>query len=1103
MRGMRWFSTLLLFVLFAGVVPVAAQAPNQDDGTATTAQTAIDGWYVVQFAEPSLAAQAKSLGAQSMMTVRGQLNVQTASSQAYVNKLKGEQALFALDLARAIPGAQVGRSFQVVLNAVAVKVSGNGLEAIKALMTLPGVTRVTPQTIYTVDMDYSLPLIDAPALWSSLGGRSMAGEGVKVAIVDTGIDPTHPMFDGTNFDYPTTGTWPKGYCADHDGFCNGKIIAANNSMPTFDVSEDEFLSPMDAVDHGTHVAGTAAGNTVTATYGTASPVISGVAPGAWLMIYKGLYLTPDGNGSGSNIMLAGALEDAVSDGADVINNSWGSDTFVMPSNDPLVQAYEAAADAGIVIVFSAGNAGPNYNTVGNPTSDKFIQVGASTTSRAFYNTLHVTAPTPVTDTLQMFPGNQFADIAPSAYPTMTIGPLPYIPCDLLGIPDTTLAGVTVGITQTAPYTADGWIALIPRGTYNFTDKLDNAIDQGASAVIMYTDAARTWKGGFTAGNRDIYTVMIAHDLGVDMVDWWETYTDTARTDIGYPVSAWTVETPDVIAEFSSRGPDATLLIKPDLVAPGVNILSAKPGGTYQPLNGTSMASPHVTGSAALLLAAHPDWTPAQVKSALMSTASQTILDTDETTLADIMTQGSGRIDLGEASDPGLTFDKPSVSFGVVPQGGEMSEVISAADVAGTVETYTLSVDEWVTATGQVTFTLSAADLAMAAGGTMPFTLTVDVGPGAPFMDLEGDIVISGTEHVAHIPYWVRVTPGATADVLLVDFDMNQLGGGGNYQGYYTSTLDSLSVAYDTWDIGALLYYPDRAVLDLYDKVIVFTGDNYVYWLDPIADDIRMYLAMGGKMLITGQDALGNDGLYSWPFMRGAANTPLVDGTFPMAVGMQDVAPFLKDMVFDALPGGDGAGNQAYVDELDPLYYSDIDTGPLFQIPNTVSAVQDGVVGVKSSYEPTIERIQNPLVYEEYSWRVAYLGFGVEGVNNDTGYNTREELVGTLFDWLDDQVMVSFDQPSYMAAGPLKFVNVTATMSATIGTEAIYYAWDFGDGSPIQYTTAPSAEHQYLQNGFYTVYVEAMDEYTHKAVGDTAVVEVGSHLYLPIVAKAAP
>ncbi|NLF11205.1 MAG: S8 family serine peptidase, partial [Anaerolineaceae bacterium] len=637
MKNRRWLLLALILVLVLPMSSTLAQVPPQTDGPAAGPTIAEGNWYLVEFEAPPLAVHARSeeAAARAMFT-GGKLNVESAASQSYVNQLVEQQSQFQAALVRAIPGATVHRSYQVALNAVAVQLPDSELETVKALWAQPGVARVTPQMIYTVDMDYSLPLIDAAALWSQVGGRDQAGAGIKIADIDSGINPTHPLFDGTGWSYPTTGTWPKGDTA----FTNGKIIAARYYPPTFDVSTEEEASPQDHHGHGSHTAGTAAGNRVMATYGTSTIEVSGVAPGAWLMVYKGLFLDETGTGAtGSNLMLAGAVEDAIKDGADVINNSWGSTAITFPADDPLTKAYEAAVDAGIVVVFSTGNSGPGYNTTGNPSSPKFIEVGASTTERAYYNTISVTAPTPVDPALASFPGNEFSDIGPSAIPTTTIGPLPYLPTDLLGVPDLSLPGMFEGITETAPYNG-GWIALIPRGEHDFSDKLDNAIVHGASAAVMYTDSERTWKGGFTASGRELYTVMISYDLGQQARTWWTTHTDDARIQIGYPVSAFESETPDMIADFSSRGPGVDLTIKPDLVAPGANIVSAGLGAAWNSWGGTSMAAPHVTGSVALLRQLHPDWTVDQIKSALMNTASQTVVDLDEVTTADVMTQGA-------------------------------------------------------------------------------------------------------------------------------------------------------------------------------------------------------------------------------------------------------------------------------------------------------------------------------------------------------------------------------------------------------------------------------------------------------------------------------
>ncbi len=1122
--------TGLIVGVFSGTI-TKAQAPIESDGPTPAIAQAEGNWYIIELEKPALAIQAQSANKTEYVNEFGKLDVNSASSQGYINELAADQAAFTTALTKAIPGTKIYRGYQVLLNGLAVELPNSELTTLQTLASLPGVSRISPQQIYTVSLDYSLPLIQAPALWSELGGRVLAGQGVKVADVDTGIDPTHVMFSGEGFSYPATGTWPKGYCATVSGFCNGKIIAARYYPPTFAVNTGEELTPRDVVGHGSHTAGIAAGDVVTGTYGTSNPLLSGVAPGAWLMVYKGLFKTVDGtNASGSNIMLAGAAEDAIRDGADVINNSWGSaGPLSKDANDPLVRAYEAAVDAGVVVVFSLGNSGPGFDTSGSPggESTKFIGVGASTTERAYYNTIKVTAPAGVPANLQSFPGNQLSSIAPSAIPTGNIGPKPYIPTDLLGNP----------ITSTVPYSDTGWIALIPRGTYSFSIKLNNALNAGASGAVIYTTAGTTWKGGFTAGGAALYAVMISNDLGVAAKNWWTANPHTAMMEIGYPASPWLTEIPDMIADFSSRGPSIELGIKPDVTAPGVNILSAYYDGSFQLMNGTSMAAPHVTGSAALLVELHPEWSPAQVKSALMSTASQTILNLDGVTTANVMTQGAGRIDLSKAGDPGLTFDEPSHSFGMLPQGTTGSVEITAKDVTGAAETYAVSVVQTVGETGQVTVTTSTGSLDVTPYGKSSFTLSVEVGNSATPQDLEGDVVISSTLHMAHIPYWVRVVPAGAGDVLLVDFDESEatsdfglttIYGGPftDFTHFYTSTLTAMGVTYDYWNVWNELS-PPVSVLDQYDKVIVWTGNyggylrlgNSLYLGDTLsANDFRVYLANGGKLLFTGQEALG-DFYYRLngrgpidkmqPYMRGSANAPLVDGVFPgtppqpSVVGVEEFNPFLKDMQLDLSSEGDGAGNQYAVDEVQYANFIDLDTAPMFEVVNTVTdTVESGYVASHSSFEPTIERVKDPVgvPQEPVAWRIAELNFGLEGVNDDTGFTTRQALMQAIFDWQDDVVTVDFANPFYTAPKAFAFVNFTASANSSKGGEILRYRWDFGDGSGIQETTTGAVSHQYQVEGLYHAYVEVLDSYGHKAVSQAVLVQVGYHTFLPVILK---
>jgi hypothetical protein len=426
---------------------------------------------------------------------------------------------------------------------------------------------------------------------------------------------------------------------------------------------------------------------------------------------------------------------------------------------------------------------------------------------------------------------------------------------------------------------------------------------------------------------------------------------------------------------------------------------------------------------------------------------------------------------------------------------------------------------------------------MTAGGNVSFTVAVDVGAGATLQDLEGNIVLSGATHEAHIPYWVRVYEDTGAEVLLVDLDESGLtdyyGGTnlygdpfGDYTGYYTSTLQTMGVAYDYWDVWSMPpYSPPRSVLDKYDKVIVYTGDyggtgwvgpDLYLWDSLEGNDFRNYLAAGGKMLVMGQDALGDavmqyydfgtvDGLA--PYMRGAADKPLADGIFqtippqPSVVGLEDFNPFLQYMTLDLSAAGDGAGNQLGVDEIEWLNYIDLDTRPLFEVVNTVPAAESGYVATRSSYEPTIERVKDPIgvPQEPVSWRVAFLAFGLEGVNNDTGYTTCEQLLGALFDWMDDEVTVAFDAASYAVGASFTPVSFSATMSSSKGGDAVLYRWDFGDGTSYETTEENTVTHQYMVPGVYFARVEATDEYGHKAVSDPVRVTAGSVIiFFPIV-----
>nr|WP_317978303.1 S8 family serine peptidase [Niallia endozanthoxylica] len=362
--------------------------------------------------------------------------------------------------------------------------------------------------------------------------------------------------------------------------------------------------------HGTHVAGIIAAN----------GRIKGVAPEATIYAYRAL--GPGGMGTTEQVIAA--IEQAIEDKVDVLNLSLGNN--VNGPDLPLSTALNNAVDHGIVAVTSSGNSGPNVWTVGSPgTAAKAISVGAST-------------------------------------PTMKI---PYLEIEGEQMRLEPLLGSVAWELDRTYELADGGmgkpkqlkgvkgkIALIKRGEITFSEKVINAEKAGAEAVIIYNNT----KGPFI-GNLDrtslIPVMSLSKDDGIELTQKIKKGNAYVTTNI--------IEEKDIIADFSSRGPvTSSWEIKPDLLAPGVSILSTIPGG-YLSLQGTSMAAPHVAGASALLKQAHPEWNPEQIKAALMNYAKP--LQKRNGEFYKSYEQGAGRIQLKEAIEAEVLIYPASLQFG--------------------------------------------------------------------------------------------------------------------------------------------------------------------------------------------------------------------------------------------------------------------------------------------------------------------------------------------------------------------------------------------------------------------------------------------------------
>ena len=597
--------------------------------------------YLIEFVEPSVATYKGGIAGfaatSAKATGRERIDLNARPVQSYAEYLEQRQNTVMAEINQRVRGLKVQANLTLTFNGVIVEHFGGDLK--EQLRGVPGVKAVHEDAVYEVHMDASNDLISAPDLWTKLGGQASAGAGINVAVVDSGITFDHPMF-GDNGHEPLAVAAGDDYCAANAELCNDKLAVARFYPSLADVHPDEFLdSPWDFNGHGTHVAGTAVGNPVSATFNGVAVNFSGVAPGANLFVYKAMYSRNDGLGSGSTLSLAQALEDAASDGAHVINNSWGGGAGSSPANSYYTPIMQALDEMGVVTVTSAGNSGPGPVTVGCPGCiEETITVASTQTGRDFVNQLDVTGFEPI----QSWLGNGNFEVNEA------------ITADLLPASQVDEANIEACNAFAADAFA-GQIALVSRGSCSFEQKANMVQDAGAVGVVVYnTDDSIII---MSMGAATLPGVSIINSAGLAIEEAWEA---GMQATLNPNTKAIDADFVDVMSGFSSRGPngDASIL-KPEIAAPGSDILSAAPGPGLAMMSGTSMAGPHVAGAAALVLASYEDLKPQQVKSILMTSAKGGVKKEDAETPADPFDVGAGRLELSQVTDVGVTFDRPS------------------------------------------------------------------------------------------------------------------------------------------------------------------------------------------------------------------------------------------------------------------------------------------------------------------------------------------------------------------------------------------------------------------------------------------------------------
>jgi uncharacterized repeat protein (TIGR01451 family) len=657
------------------------------------------------------------------------LDVNSPESQLYLTYLAEQQSTFEVSAKQKIAQAVITNHYDVVFGGVSMLVPASQVEQVAGL---PGVEAVYLDELLQLETDRSPAFIGAPTVWNDLGGQESAGEGVIVGVLDTGIWPEHPSFsdpDPSGKPYaapppPLVGTraceFGSAVPGDASFTCNNKLIGADRFMNTYDffigLLPEEFVSARDDNGHGTHTSSTAAGNANVAAsiFGVSRGTISGIAPRAHVIMYK---VCGDQGCFGSDS--AAAVQEAIRDGVNVINFSISGGTN--PYSDAVELAFLDAYTAGVFVAASAGNSGPGAETVAH-RGPWVTTVAASTTDRAFKNT--VTLFGAGGSTLQISGVSLTAGAGPAPVVVNTGDPL----CQ----------------TPAAPGSFSGKIVVCSRGVNARVNKGFNVLQGGAAGMILYNQSTAVTDQ--ETDNHFLPTTHIQFNEGQQVLAFLTANPGATAT---LTAGAASSQQGDVMASFSSRGgPGQTLGVsKPDITGPGVQILAGHTplsadrdtgpqGELFQAIAGTSMSSPHIAGAGALIKALHPDWTPGQIKSALMTTAWTKVAKEDGVTPANAFDYGSGRVDLNVAGDPGLTFDVtradylahrndlwsvnyPSVYFPIMP--GE----VTVQRTAHSVLPYDSEWEVKVSAPADVKIKVKQDELEIPAGGEATFSITVD------------------------------------------------------------------------------------------------------------------------------------------------------------------------------------------------------------------------------------------------------------------------------------------------------------------------------------------------------------------------------------------
>jgi subtilisin family serine protease len=938
------------------------------------------------------------------------------SVKAHAARLEQEQELV---LAKAGPGAQKIYSYKYGLNGFAARMSVTQAQKLEHEAEVLNIWEDEIRPMATRHSPSFLGLFDAENGLRSVEG--LDGEGVVIGIIDSGISPEHPALQDTRqADMPSAcrGSWAEttllgrwlcgryrktddvvvfdepenwnGACIAGERFdaddCNNKLIGArwfiDGAVETGPIDADEIRSPRDADGHGTHTATTAAGNRTSASiFGTLIGDIEGIAPKARVASYKACWLRPgDTRASCNTSDLANAIDSAVADGVDVISYSVGSSLTRTIAPDDV--ALMAAAKAGVLAIVAAGNEGPNLGTIGSPAGAPWVVTAAASTRDGESNVeaMEITAP----------PGLAGKYAVKEANFTPPLDEVDPIEASLVLVndDDTSLDTGATGSEADACQAlinddeVRGNVAFIQRTGCRFDEMVKNAADAGAVAALVYNIAGDPIVMHGESGLSDIPALMLGQaDANLILAEIDAEVDVTVVLDKSFLLTS--SDTGNEMATFSARGPAPVPdILKPDVTAPGVNILAgfspdsaySTPGENFAYLSGTSMSTPHIAGVAALIRQAHPTWSPSAIKSALMTTSRQNITASTGLGDANPFDFGAGHIVPNAAVDPGLVYELSDDEYDAFACGIESPAVtdtrceeLEAAGMSFEARELNLPSIAMSKLANSQTVTRRVTNVSEEAGS---YTVEVSPPPG-----MRVDVV----------PSTISLGPGESAS--------------------FEVTISYESGPLDLWRFGSMTWHSDSR--DVFSPIAVRPTSVVAP---------KEITTFGGTGSVSFEVEFGYSGSYS-PRVHGL-NLPLVlngfvdndpqktfsfrttGGVTQHIISVPANQLYLRFALFDALTDGD--------DDLDMyVYYCGTDGS---------SCIKLGESGGPTSQERF--DVYRPA---EGFYAVMIHGFETDEIQGGPGANY--QLLGWAFGVTDDQGNMSANGPAFVAAGTTQTVTV--------------------------------------------------------------------------------